>query len=191
MVGFGNGFEYFLVWWLGSQLRGARCSCQSLPSTHAQVFCNSAIKAAERDHEMQVWALMQTRRELREQVEFLFHKIDPGACFGCYAMTADGCWRMYANVMKHYYFSFFFNSLMLFGRRAANDCLTQKGLRHAFHLPMSDKPRIGTVEEKSPSKTSKIILTTKQWWLSLNPWRSVRWMRGLSSSLLTWMEIAP
>ena len=41
-----------------------------------QVFCNSAIKAAERDHEMQVWALMQTRRELREQVEFLFHKID-------------------------------------------------------------------------------------------------------------------
>lgn len=40
------------------------------------VFCNSAIKAAERDHEMQVWALMQTRRELREQVEFLFHKID-------------------------------------------------------------------------------------------------------------------
>lgn len=41
------------------------------------VFCNSAIKAAERDHEMQIMSLVQTRRELREQVEFLFKKLDP------------------------------------------------------------------------------------------------------------------
>ena len=47
------------------------------------------------------------------------------------------------------------------------------------------------VEEKSPSRTSKIILMTKQWWLSLHPSRSVQWMRGLSSSLLTWMETTP
>ncbi|CAK9079418.1 unnamed protein product [Durusdinium trenchii] len=40
------------------------------------VFCNSAIKAAERDHEMQILSLVQTRRDLREQVEFLFHKMD-------------------------------------------------------------------------------------------------------------------
>ncbi|CAE7670084.1 Scn11a [Symbiodinium pilosum] len=40
------------------------------------VFCNSAIKAAERDHEMLVMSLVQSRRELKDQVASLFHKID-------------------------------------------------------------------------------------------------------------------
>lgn len=39
-------------------------------------FCNAAIKAAERDHDMLVLSLMQTRQELREQVANLFHRID-------------------------------------------------------------------------------------------------------------------
>ncbi|CAE7506213.1 CAC [Symbiodinium natans] len=40
------------------------------------VFCNSAIKAAERDHEMLVMSLVQSRRELKDQVATLFHRID-------------------------------------------------------------------------------------------------------------------
>jgi len=39
-------------------------------------FCNAAIKAAERDHDMLVLSLVQSRQELREQVANLFHKID-------------------------------------------------------------------------------------------------------------------
>jgi len=40
------------------------------------VFCNSAIKAAESDHEMVVQTLVQTRQELRDLVSHLFTKID-------------------------------------------------------------------------------------------------------------------
>jgi len=40
------------------------------------VFCNSAIKAAESDHEMVVQSLVQTRQELRDQVSLLFYQID-------------------------------------------------------------------------------------------------------------------
>ncbi|CAE7670095.1 Cacna1h, partial [Symbiodinium pilosum] len=40
------------------------------------VFCNSAIKAAESDHEMVVQSLVQTRQELRDLVSHLFNKID-------------------------------------------------------------------------------------------------------------------
>lgn len=40
------------------------------------VFCNSAIKAAESDHEMVVQSLVQTRQELKDQVSVLFHQID-------------------------------------------------------------------------------------------------------------------
>ncbi|CAE7177726.1 SCN11A [Symbiodinium necroappetens] len=40
------------------------------------VFCNSAIKAAERDHEMLVMSLVQSRRELKGQVANLFQRID-------------------------------------------------------------------------------------------------------------------
>ena len=47
-----------------------------VPASGRARFCNSAIKAAERDHEMQILSLVQTRRDLREQVEFLFHKMD-------------------------------------------------------------------------------------------------------------------
>ncbi|CAJ1349132.1 unnamed protein product [Effrenium voratum] len=38
------------------------------------VFCNSAIKAAESDHEMVVQSLVQTRQELRDQVSSVFHQ---------------------------------------------------------------------------------------------------------------------
>ena len=38
------------------------------------VFCNSAIKAAESDHEMVVQSLVQTRQELRDQVSLLFYQ---------------------------------------------------------------------------------------------------------------------
>lgn len=40
------------------------------------VFCNSAIKAAESDHEMVVQSLVQTRQELKDQVATLFYQID-------------------------------------------------------------------------------------------------------------------
>ncbi|CAE7775554.1 CAC [Symbiodinium sp. CCMP2456] len=40
------------------------------------VFCNSAIKAAERDHEMLVMSLVQSRIELKGQVANLFQRID-------------------------------------------------------------------------------------------------------------------
>ncbi|CAJ1334596.1 unnamed protein product, partial [Effrenium voratum] len=40
------------------------------------VFCNAAIKAAENDHELRVLSLLQTRKELTNQVQNLFHKID-------------------------------------------------------------------------------------------------------------------
>mmetsp|Transcript_22824 Transcript_22824/g.52850 ORF Transcript_22824/g.52850 Transcript_22824/m.52850 type:complete len:570 (-) Transcript_22824:77-1786(-) len=40
------------------------------------VFCNSAIKAAESDHEMVVQSLVQTRQELKDQVASLFYQID-------------------------------------------------------------------------------------------------------------------
>jgi len=40
------------------------------------VFCNSAIKAAERDHEMLVMSLVQSRLELKSQVANLFERID-------------------------------------------------------------------------------------------------------------------
>ncbi|CAE7506244.1 CACNA1S [Symbiodinium natans] len=40
------------------------------------VFCNSAIKAAESDHEMVVQSLVQTRQELKDQVAQLFYQID-------------------------------------------------------------------------------------------------------------------
>ena len=39
------------------------------------VFCNSAIKAAESDHEMVVQSLVQTRQELKDQVSVLFHQL--------------------------------------------------------------------------------------------------------------------
>ena len=47
------------------------------------VFCNSAIKAAESDHEMVVQSLVQTRQELRDQVSLLFYQwlgIHKGPC---------------------------------------------------------------------------------------------------------------
>lgn len=40
------------------------------------VFCNSAIKAAERDHDMVVQALLQNRQEFKTLVSDLFHRID-------------------------------------------------------------------------------------------------------------------
>eukprot|EP00439_Symbiodinium_sp_Y106_P074583 s2192_g14.t1 len=40
------------------------------------VFCNSAIKAAERDHEMVIHSLLQSRKEFKELVSNLFQKID-------------------------------------------------------------------------------------------------------------------
>ena len=40
------------------------------------VFCNSAIKAAESDHDLAVQSLVQTRKEMAEQVEKLFCTID-------------------------------------------------------------------------------------------------------------------
>ena len=40
------------------------------------VFCNSAIKAAENDHDLAVQSLVQTRKELQEQVVQLFSAID-------------------------------------------------------------------------------------------------------------------
>lgn len=40
------------------------------------VFCNSAIKAAESDHEMVVQTLVQTRQELKDLVSILFSQID-------------------------------------------------------------------------------------------------------------------
>eukprot|EP00435_Cladocopium_sp_Y103_P059700 s1541_g21.t1 len=40
------------------------------------VFCNSAIKAAESDHEMVVQTLVQTRQELKDLVTILFSQID-------------------------------------------------------------------------------------------------------------------
>lgn len=40
------------------------------------VFCNSAIKAAESDHDLAVQSLVQTRKEMAEQVEKLFRTID-------------------------------------------------------------------------------------------------------------------
>ncbi|OLP96190.1 Sodium channel protein [Symbiodinium microadriaticum] len=40
------------------------------------VFCNSAIKAAERDHETVVQSLMQNREDFRAQVSNLFYRID-------------------------------------------------------------------------------------------------------------------
>ena len=40
------------------------------------VFCNSAIKAAERDHEMVIHSLLQSRKEFKELVSNLFQRID-------------------------------------------------------------------------------------------------------------------
>ena len=40
------------------------------------VFCNSAIKAAERDHEMVIHSLLKSRKEFKELVANLFQKID-------------------------------------------------------------------------------------------------------------------
>jgi len=40
------------------------------------VFCNSAIKAAEKDHEMVVQSLLQNRQDFRTLVSNLFYKID-------------------------------------------------------------------------------------------------------------------
>ena len=40
------------------------------------VFCNSAIKAAENDHELAVQASVQMRKELKDQVVQLFGTID-------------------------------------------------------------------------------------------------------------------
>ena len=40
------------------------------------VFCNSAIKAAERDHEMVIHSLLQSRKEFKDLVSNLFQKID-------------------------------------------------------------------------------------------------------------------
>ncbi|CAE7670060.1 Scn11a [Symbiodinium pilosum] len=40
------------------------------------VFCNSAIKAAERDHDMVLQSMMQTRKEYQDVVSNLFKKID-------------------------------------------------------------------------------------------------------------------
>ena len=40
------------------------------------VFCNSAIKAAENDHDLAVQSLVQMRKELKEQVTQLFSSID-------------------------------------------------------------------------------------------------------------------
>lgn len=43
-----------------------------LPCPLRGVFCNSAIKAAESDHEMVVQTLVQTRQELKDLVSILF-----------------------------------------------------------------------------------------------------------------------
>mmetsp|Transcript_31174 Transcript_31174/g.72005 ORF Transcript_31174/g.72005 Transcript_31174/m.72005 type:complete len:584 (+) Transcript_31174:36-1787(+) len=40
------------------------------------VFCNSAIKAAERDHEMVIHSLLQSRKEFKDLVSSLFHRMD-------------------------------------------------------------------------------------------------------------------
>ncbi|CAJ1413383.1 unnamed protein product, partial [Effrenium voratum] len=40
------------------------------------VFCHSAIKAAERDHEMVIQSLLQNKKDFRELVSNLFMKID-------------------------------------------------------------------------------------------------------------------
>ena len=40
------------------------------------VFCNSAIKAAENDHDLAVQSLVQTRKEMQDQVAQLFRTID-------------------------------------------------------------------------------------------------------------------
>ena len=40
------------------------------------VFCNSAIKAAENDHDLAVQSLVQMRKELKDQVMNLFDTID-------------------------------------------------------------------------------------------------------------------
>lgn len=40
------------------------------------VFCHSAIKAAERDHEMVIHSLLQNKREFKELVSNLFFRID-------------------------------------------------------------------------------------------------------------------
>lgn len=44
----------------------------ALPCPLRGVFCNSAIKAAESDHEMVVQTLVQTRQELKDLVSILF-----------------------------------------------------------------------------------------------------------------------
>lgn len=44
-------------------------------------------------------------------------------------------------------------------------------------------------EGKLPSKISKRISMMKQWLPFLNPWKSVRWMRGRYFSPSTWTEI--
>eukprot|EP00438_Fugacium_kawagutii_P028218 Skav200387 [mRNA] locus=scaffold2518:434805:443210:- [translate_table: standard] len=56
----------------------ARCRLQVGSSSSGAgqgVFCNSAIKAAESDHELVVQSLLQTRQELRDQVSVLFHQL--------------------------------------------------------------------------------------------------------------------
>mmetsp|Transcript_42101 Transcript_42101/g.94235 ORF Transcript_42101/g.94235 Transcript_42101/m.94235 type:complete len:170 (+) Transcript_42101:20-529(+) len=40
------------------------------------VFCNSAIKAAESDHDLAVQSHLQTRKDLKDQVSQLFHTLD-------------------------------------------------------------------------------------------------------------------
>lgn len=40
------------------------------------VFCHSAIKAAERDHEMVIHSLLQTKKDFKELVSNLFFRID-------------------------------------------------------------------------------------------------------------------
>ncbi|CAJ1448643.1 unnamed protein product [Effrenium voratum] len=54
----------------------AFCSFAVLNVMTTGVFCNSAIKAAESDHEMVVQSLVQTRMELKDLVSNLFYKID-------------------------------------------------------------------------------------------------------------------
>ena len=49
--------------------------------------------------------------------------------------------------------------------------------------------RIAMAEGKLPSKISKRISMMKQWLPFLNPWKSVRWMRGRYFSPSTWTEI--
>ena len=53
-----------------------RKCCTVHTSANPGVFCNSAIKAAETDHDTVVQSILQTRKHFQKLVAELFRKID-------------------------------------------------------------------------------------------------------------------